>query len=344
LKKVQFVLCGFGNVGKEFASLVIDRGGSLEKKYGIRLQCAAVIDIGGSAAASGGPLDLRALLRHVETGGAVETFPGYGSTGTGFADVEKINHAVLVECTPTNLETGEPGMTHVTTALKNGMHVVTACKAPVVLNLPKLKALAEQKSLSLKYSGATAAALPTIDVGETCLAGAGILKIEGVLNGTTNYILTRMSETGGTYDDALREAQELGIAETNPLLDVEGWDTACKMLILANSLMNAGLRLQDVAVTGITGVTPDDVRRSGENGGRLKLLGSCYAESEKMRVSVRPEILGGDHPLYHVGGTEKGIVFTTDTMGRVVVSGGKSSPVGAAAAMLKDIINIYRDH
>jgi homoserine dehydrogenase len=219
------------------------------------------------------------------------------------------------------------------------MHVVSLNKGPFVLAFWELSRRAAEKGVALKLSGATAAALPTVDIATYCLAGATISKILGILNGTSNYILTRM-EAGLTFAEALREAQDMGIAERDPSLDVGGWDTANKLLILTNVALGTNLRLEDIEVQGITDITPQDVRAAREAGHVIKLLGQAERDESGVRASVRPVTLPREHPLAAVTGTTKAVHFETDTMGSLTVIGGRSDPRAAAAAALKDIINL----
>jgi homoserine dehydrogenase len=179
-------------------------------------------------------------------------------------------------------------------------------------------------------------------VAQVCLAGAEIQAIEGVLNGTSNFILTRM-RAGQPYAEALAEAQRLGIAEPDPTLDVEGYDTANKLALIATVCMDADLAPEDIGRTGITGVEAAAVRAAAVEGRVYRLVGRADRGPDgRVRAVVAPEALPADHPLAGVDGAEKAITYTTDTMHRVTVMGGKSDPRGAAAALLKDILNIYR--
>ena len=179
-------------------------------------------------------------------------------------------------------------------------------------------------------------------LGLTCLAGSRVLSAEGILNGTTNYILTKMYQKGTAYDVTLKEAQALGIAETDPSYDVEGRDSANKILLIANRVFGQTLGLNDVAVEGITNVTPADIDEAKQNGKVIKLIGEVKAEGDSYRLIVGPKPLDTTHPLASVNGSEKAITYDTDTLGNITVRGGKSSPVGAAAAMLKDLINAFK--
>jgi len=342
VKNVRIVLCGLGNVGKAFLELLAERAGDLEARYGLRPALAAAVDIGGAAVADG-PAGVPAadLLAHLRSGAPVERFAAFGRPGVGAAQAIAAGADVLVEATPTNLTDGEPARTHIAAALKRGMQVVSANKGPIVLAYGDLAALARKHGGGLHISAATAAALPTLDVARVCLAGTRILSVEGILNGTTNYILTRMSAEGAAYDTALAEAQRLGIAETDPSKDVGGYDTATKLVIIANVVFGSAKRLQDVALEGITGVTPADIAAAAAAGEVIKLVGSAEIADGDVRLAVGPRRLKKTHPLAAVNGSEKAISYLTDTMDRVTVSGGKSSPVGAAAAMLKDLINAF---
>jgi len=339
---IRMVVCGLGRVGKAFVGLLMQKDQYLKTRYGLNLKVVAAVDIGGAAVFPPG-LPLEDLMAHLTKGGRVEEMPGFGKKNlSGKEALTSLPAEVLVETTPTNIKDGEPGLTHIRTALQHGRHVVTAAKGPLVLRFNELKELAERSKVKLMISAATAAALPTLDVGLSCLAGTEVLSAEGILNGTTNYILTRMHEDGCPYFEALAEAQKMGVAEPDPSLDVEGRDTANKILLIANEVFQAGLSLNDVTVQGITQISPKDIQQAKEEGKVIKLIGKVERKDEKVMAAVAPRALPLDHPLASVRGTEKAISYLTDTMDRVTVSGGKSNPIGAAAAILKDIIRIYQ--
>ncbi len=341
MTKIPLVVTGFGHVGRAFFSLLREKSEDLRRRYGLEPEILAVARAEGCFH-SGSALD----LRHVSRGGDVWT-AGNPAWREGLRATDIITElgpgGCLVECTLSDLETGEPGLSYIKAAFRGGWHAVAASKGALVVGLPELKALAAEKGVFLKFSGATAAALPTLDVGLFSLAGARIEGIQGVLNGTSNYILTRMGE-GLAYGEALREAQDKGIAEPDPSSDVGGWDTASKILLITNACLDAGYVLKDVHVRGIVGLTEDFVRSARTEGRAVKLLAAAGPgrKGERWSLDVRPSILEPTHPLFHVDGTEKGITFFTDSMGTVTVTGGRSKPRGAAAALLKDIINIYR--
>ncbi len=343
MKSVKIIVCGLGRVGREFIRLLADGADDLEKRYGLHFIICSAADIGGAAITeSEAGLDAPQLLIHIRNGGAVENFGRYGRPGlTGEQAIRQAHAGVLIETTPTNLTHGEPAKTHVLAAIEKHMEVVSANKGPFVLFYRELHESARKNNCGLHISAATAAALPTLDVGRVCLAGTRVLSIQGILNGTTNYILTEMGHKGTSYEAALKQAQEMGIAETNPDYDVLGKDTANKMILICNRVFNAYFGLSDITVQGITEVTQEVIAQAAGQGRVIKLIGSAEASGGKIHLEVAPKLLDKGHPLAGVNGSEKAITYVTDTMGTITVTGGKSSPVGAAAALLKDLINAF---
>ena len=328
MSRVELILAGFGNVGKAFYELVRFKRKGIMDRYGLDLFFRAVLRKRGWVSS----------VEELEKGIQPAT-RWDGVTGDECFFPPK-KSGVWVECTPSDLHTGEPGRTHILRALDLGWHVVTAAKGPLVVDPGALYEKAESRKRRIRISGATAAALPAVDTALYALAGTEIRRIEGILNGTSNYILTRMHKGLG-YEEALREAQKKGIAETDPSMDVDGWDTAVKLLLISNAALKQNLCLKNVRVEGICGLSREELNRQSQKGKTVKLLGTCSAEKDRMLLSVKPAALDGDHPLYGVSGAEKGITFHTDTMSRITVTGGKSDPGGAAAALLKDIINLH---
>ncbi len=342
MKTKRIILCGLGRVGRAFLQLVAERAAAVGDRYGLDLRVGGVVDIGGAAIAVGGALPLPEFLAFVQAGGQPENFPGYGRSGlSGVAAIENHDFDLLVETTPTNLTDGGPAYGFVTAAIGKGLDVVAANKGPFVLHFARLKELAAASGSRLFISAATGAALPTLDVGKFSTAGAGITAIEGILNGTTNFILTKMYLEKASYADALQEAQAMGIAETDPTLDVAGYDTRNKLVLIANTLFAGSFGIADVPVQGITAVTYDDIARGAREGKALKLVAAAEIADGKVTLSVGPKYIDKSHPLAAINFAEKGITYTTDTMGQITVLGGKSSPVGAAAALLKDIIHSH---
>lgn len=339
MKKINIILLGFGRVGKAFVRLVKEKQNYCRSRYNLHIRIGVVLNSRGGLILAPDK-DGRGSLSDLVSGSKIERLHCWRA-GLDFEEaLECQDLDVLVDCTPSNIQDGEPALGYTHRALEREWHVVTANKGPLVVDLRGIRNKAEKNRVSLGMSGATAAALPTLDVALRSLAGAEIHRIEGILNGTTNYVLTRMSE-GMEYSVALKEAQDKGIAEPNPAQDVEGWDTAVKMLIITNAIFGTAYTQKDIHVEGIANIHPEFLEDAKEKGKVIKLIGRFVQDGNTRILETRLSLIDPSHPLFGINGAKKGISFFTDTMDSVTVTGGKSDPRGAAAALLKDIINIY---
>jgi homoserine dehydrogenase len=332
--KKRVMIAGYGTVAKELVKLILENSDKIKAQYRLEFVVTGIAGSKGMLFEKDG-IQLHKLAK---MGIGSEALLDYSQN----LKEPTFDHDVLVDCTPTNIENGEPGLTYILKAIDAGMDVVSVSKGALFHSFKEIKQRSVQNGTRLKYSGATAAALPTIDIGEYSLAGSSITKIEGILNGTSNFILTSMNENGLSFEESLQIAQKKGIAEANPVLDVKGFDSACKLLLLANSLLGADFSLEDIKIAGIENLTKADMEKAKKRENRIKLLASARKEKGQFTLEVAPCELSQDHPLIHVNGTNKGILFETVEMGEVCCTGGASHPRGAAAAALKDLINLYR--
>jgi len=336
-KKIPVILTGYGNVGKAFVRLIHEKAGHCRQRYGLDFELVAVLRRSGGWAPEGDSLEALAA----EAGQALDSRPGWKPGLRLEAVFERHSPGVLADCTPSNLKTGEPQLAFFHAALDRGWNIAAASKGALCVDFRGLMSKARAGGVALKFSGATAAALPTLDLATVSLAGAVILGIEGILTGTTNFILSRLEE-GISFDAALKEAQTRGIAEPDPSLDIDGWDTAVKILLLANAAAGLELSLDEIAVDGIRHVSSEMLAHARAEGLSIKLIGRLTRSEAGVKVDVAPRAIDPSHPLFGFNGTTKGVAFTTDSLGTITVSGGKSGPPGTAASVLKDIINIYR--
>lgn len=326
MQTCRIAITGFGRVGRAIAAMLLARRARYRTVHGVDVRLVAVC---GSKSGLFDPDGLEeARFDSLEAGRSGPDF--IASTG---ADI-------LIEAGPSDHRTGGPGLAYLTTALEAGHDAIAVSKGALVHSGPRLREIARSTGATLKVSGATGAALPTIDLLDYNLRGTTVLGIEGILNATTNYLLGAMMSRGVELAEALAEAQAGGFAERDPRGDVEGWDTAYKLLILANFGLDAGLNLDDVAVDGIAGVTADDIY-TWQRGGRVpKLVGRLTREDDRFAARVGLETYTRDDPLAHVSGHDKAIRVATDTMGEIVAIGGASEPTATAAAALKDLEHI----
>ena len=341
MQTYRLAFIGFGNVGQGLAQILRDRGEWLASHYGARFVITAVCDLHKGTAVNPQGIDPAALLNCVQSGGTLNDLavehPGWDALQT----IENSQSDILVEMSYTNLQSGEPASTHVQRALELGKHVVTTNKGPVALHFQRLDKIAMDHGVLMGVEGTVMSGTPALHLGGEFLAAAGIQKIEGIFNGTTNYILTEMA-LGWSYENALSRAQELGYAEVDPAGDVEGFDTAGKVVILANLLMGVPLAMADVDRQGITRISTLDIEEVQSRGQTYKLIGSLHRTPLGLAASVSPVALSNSHPLAGVNGATNAITYTTDLLGEVTLIGPGAGRMETGYALLTDMLAIHR--
>jgi len=245
----------------------------------------------------------------------------------------------MLEVTYTDIKTGQPATDHIRAALARGLHVTTTNKGPLALFSNELIDLAARNGVQFLYEGTVMAGTPLLNLVRETLAGSAVSEMKGILNGTTNYILTRM-EDGMDYGAALKQAQELGYAEAVPDADVLGWDALAKVTILANTVFGAALSPADTPCTGITEITSAQIAAAAADGKRYKLIGRVWREGQKVRASVAPQLMDLSHPLAGVGGATNAMTLTTDTLGDVTIVGPGAGRRETGFALLNDLLTI----
>ncbi len=347
-KTLRLVMCGLGNVGRNVLLLMNSQAELLRERHGVALTLVGAIDSGGALVRDQG-IDPAELVALKQAHRSVATLPD-GQKGVFGPQIAKTIEAdILLEATPVNLTDGQPGLATCLTALQRGISVVLANKGPLALAYQQLAPLSDlgdgedrgspRDWPALRFSACVGGSLPTINIGRRDLAGARILRVEAVLNGTTQGILRAM-EQGIPYAEALAEMQRRGLAETDPTLDVEGWDAANKLTIVANAVLRRPTTLSEIDVEGITKLTAEDLRAQVDQGKRIVLL--CLAEQDgnDYRLSVRPTALPLYHPLARMTDDEMGLVYYTDIAGVQTATTMERDPIPTAAAMIRDVIDV----
>ncbi len=298
-----------------------------------RVRARARVLLAGPGRVGQAFIDLASVRTDIEVAGVVR------SSGPGVEELLATGRwDVVADATPTDLETGGPALDHGRLALGRGIHFATAAKGPLVKGYRELLTLAASTGAGFRFSAATGAGLPTVDTVEFALAGAAVESVEGVLNGTSNFVLDRMAE-GAEMEMALDEARQLGIADGDGRQDISGADTAAKLVAIANAIWGSELSLRDVAVEGLERLTTRNVQEAAAAGGAYRLVGTAGADGT---ASVGPKCLDRTHPLTGVRGAEKAITFHTGSLGVLTLVGGKSDPRAAAAALLRDVVLLLR--
>lgn len=340
----RLALIGFGGVNRALAGLIYRRNAILRSELGFSLSIVGVSDLRfGSVVAENG-LDLRLLAEaEVEPGGFAR-LPGGNASARNELVVTRAPADIVVEATYTNPVDGEPALSFCRLALEAGKHVVTTNKGPVALAGKRLKALATQKGLAFEYEGTVMSGTPVIRMARRLLTGSGLRGFEGILNGTSNFVLDRMA-SGVSFDEAVREAQELGYAEADPTSDVEGHDVRLKVAILANELLHADISPSEVECQGIVGLTSAEIAEAARSDRRWKLVGFARrAEDARIVAGVAPRALPISHPLARAAGATNAVSFETELLGSVTVAGPGAGRTETAYALLSDIIAIHREY
>jgi homoserine dehydrogenase len=336
----RLAIVGFGVVGQGLAEILLKHKTRFKEEHGFEYSVVAVSDFVKGAAYDPKGLDIAKLLALAKEHG-ISKYPG-AITGWNAVDtIAKSNADIVIEATYTDIKTAEPAYTHFKAALKSGKHLVTTNKGPTALFFREVAALAKSAKVQFRYEGTVMSGTPALNLAELCLAGNEIREIRGIVNGTTNFILTNM-EKGKSYADALKEAQDLGFAEAVPDADVEGFDAMAKVIILAKAVMGADIKVADVDRTGITKITLDDVNSAKAEGKRWKLIGRVAREGAAVRASVRPEKLDVADPLAGVGGATNALTFSTDLIRNVTIIGPGAGKIETGYSILVDLLAIHR--
>ncbi len=360
MKTSRFALAGVGNLGRGLLRILQQKVQVLSARHGLQFTLVAAVDSSGGAVDKAG-LDMGQVLQLKETGKSVAAYAHNGQKGLTTLDaLAKADADLLVELSPTSLKHGEPGLSAITWALSHGMDVVTANKGPLVLAYPRLTALAAENKKNLFFSGAVAGGLPAVNIGQRDLIVAKILRVEGIFNATTNYILTRM-ESGLSFEQALTEAQKAGAAEADPTLDIDGWDAANKLVIVANSVLGMPATLQDVSVHGIREITREQLLAATGRGHAIKLLATAEPTGPSPHtlprpqggvpgtrdgvpagytLTVKPTELPLEHPMARLTKWQMGVVYTTDINGTIIAVIEEEGTMATVGAVLRDMVNL----
>ncbi len=329
---MRIFICGFGTVGQGFCEVLAMRDQFFKDRYGEPVTIVGAMDSRTYIYDPNG-LDPTALVARKQ-----ETRKVGDTEYTDSIEVlSKADFDILAEVSPTDVKTGGVGLKNITYAFENGKDVITVNKGPLALRFHDLKDLADRNGCRFGFEGSVGGAMPIINLCRNNLAGEKICSIRGILNGTCNYILSKMDK-GQPFDQVLKEAQQMGYAETDPTNDIEGYDTACKVVILANAVFNRNVTFNDVNITGITSITEDAISLARSRNMVIRLIG----EVSETKLEVGPRLIPMGHPL-SISGTLNTAQIHSDLAGPITVSGRGAGRLETASAMLSDLIAIMDD-
>lgn len=338
--EMRLAFIGFGSVARAFALMLAKHKQSLAENYGLRWKTIGIATASHGCVTSIGGIDMLEASACIERGATLEGLPGSLAVTDALALIEGCDADILFETTPLNPADGEPAATHIRSALARGMHVITANKGPVAFAYSELKSLAYQYGKSFRFEGTVMDGAPVFNLVESCLPAVRVLGFRGVLNSTTNLILTRM-ESGKTFEESLAEAKRLGIAEADSDYDIDGWDAAVKAVALANVLMNADARPATVAREGIRSIRADDIREAARSGMAIRLIARGERSTSGVKLTVAAERVPLSSALGSARGTSNVLVLETNLMGEIAIVETDPGVEQTAYALLTDMIGIH---
>ncbi len=341
--KLAFI--GFGNVARALARLLLRKQDLLKSQYGITFSATGIATGSHGFAVDPNGLDLLKCVEAVEAGGSLDAFSSQPVSNS--IEVIKGSQAdFMFENSPVNHSTGQPALDHVRTALELGMGVSTANKGTVVHGYRELTALAKSKGKQFLFESTVLGGSPLFSVFRETMPGAELESFQGILNSTTNIILSRM-ERGESYEDAVKYCQAVGVAETDPSADVDGWDAAIKVAALVTVLMDTPFTPQQVDRKGIREITPAMLKQAEESGMRWKLVCAAERVGDGIKASVKPELVPMSSPLYSMQDSTTGVAFRTDVLGDFSIveserEGMVAGPIPTAYGLFADFVNAAR--
>jgi homoserine dehydrogenase len=333
----KLALIGFGNVGQALAKLLLKKRADIKVRYEVDFIVVAIRTGSHGRVVNPQGVDLEQALNLIETDESLDSLGEPGPEDMA-AWIQATGADALFENSPVSYSDGQPALDHLRTALENDMHAITANKGPVVHGFHELKALAQSKGRKFRFESTVMDGAPVFGVTREALPAANIRAVSGVLNSTTNLILNRM-ESGQAFDEAVAYAQSIGIAETDPSGDIDGWDATIKLAALVTVVMGEALDIKAVARKGIREITKEDITTAKMQRKRWKLVCRAYQTDQGVEASVGPEMVGQDSPFYFVDGTTSIVQFESDVLGKLSVIEENPSPMTTAYGLLADWLN-----
>ncbi|MGI6257125.1 MAG: hypothetical protein ACOYJU_03565 [Anaerovoracaceae bacterium] len=316
--ELRLAILGFGNAGRAFARLLLEKQGEVEAKYGIAIRVVAIATKSRGSLVNPSGVDLEKACRDIEELGRFdEEQTGYCQR-TAMDIVEEVAYDVLFELTPLDIFSGQPAIAHIEKAFLRGAHAISANKGPIAWDYARLRSLAAEQGCLFFFETAVMDGTPIFNLAEDALKFCKVTEVKGILNSTTNYVLEELAK-GEDYDKVIEEGKRRGFIEADPAMDIEGYDAAAKTTALLNVLMDAGITPLDIDRKGIEEIRVEDIKKAEEKGMTIKLMCNGKIEDGKVKGAVRPEEIPKTELLATIDGTSSALSITTDLMGTVSI-------------------------
>jgi len=335
----RIVILGFGNVGREFARLLVERRTELSRTFGLEASVVGILTGRHGRVENARGIDLRKAVRLAEVGAPLDAC-GRGIRESAVDYVRRARADIVVELTPLRISERQVALDHIVAALRSGKHVITANKGPVVYRYRHLRDLARRMGRGFRYEGTVMDGAPVFNLFQEALRGVRIESFEGILNSTSNFILGAI-EAGRSYEEGVEAARALGLLEADPSMDLDGWDATVKACLLANVLMGGALRPERVPRQGVSTLTPERIREVQAAGKRLKQIARGWRDGRTVKASVGVEEVPANHPLFGVDGPSSALRVRTDMLKDLVIVERNPGLRQTAYAVYSDLLAIH---
>ncbi|MGD8864911.1 MAG: homoserine dehydrogenase [Anaerolineales bacterium] len=338
MQNLDLLLIGFGHVGRAFAELLEQKQDLIRSTYQLNVRIVGILTGNHGGALDPAGIDTAEAVRLLDLGKSLEVLSRNAPPNNADEFIRTSGAHAMLENTPVNYASGQPAIDHLQTALKSGMHAITANKGPVVHAYQLLTKLAKQHKRKFFFESTVMDGAPIFSLWRSSLPAAKLSSFRGILNSTTNLVLTLM-EQGNSFEQAVQTAQDLGIAETDPSGDLDGWDAAVKVAALTTVLMEHPLLPDEVDREGISRISADEIERAREHNQRWKLVCEAQRTEQGVRTSVKPQALDPEDPLFNVMGTSSAVTFQSDVLGALTLLEENPGPHTTAYGLLADLLN-----
>ena len=334
---------GFGNVAQALAQLLLRKRWELQELYDITFSVTGISTGSHGVAVNPNGISVNAAFEVLQSNRSLNLLTSGPLPGNALEFLERSEADVMFENTPVDHATGQPAIDHCRMALDLGMHAITANKGTVVHGYRKLTELARAKGNKFLFEATVLGGSPLFSIFRETMPAAELASFQGILNSTTNIILSRM-ERGESFDEAVKYCQSIGVAETDPSADVDGWDAAIKVAALVTVLMDTPFTPQQVERKGIREIMPEMIEQAKKSGKRWKLVCAAERVEDTVQASVKPELVPASSPLYGMQNSTTGVAFRTDVLGDYSIieserEGMVAGPIPTAYGLFADFVN-----
>jgi len=341
MSNLSLIFIGFGNVGQALAELLECKRNLLKDTYNFNFHITGIATGRHGMALDPVGLPMDRVVAAVKSGETIESFHKGSPLLDTFDFIRHSNANVMFENSPVNHKTGQPATDHLRTALEFGMHAITANKGPVVHAYRELMDMAQKQGKRFLFESSVMDGAPIFSLFRGPLPAIELQGFSGILNSCTNLLLGLMEE-GKSFEDAVAYAQSVGITETDPSADIDGWDAAIKVCALSTVIMGIPLKPDQIEREGIRSITPQMLREAKAAGERWKLVCNAHREIDKVTASVKLQRVGPNSPLFSINGTSSFVQFETDVLPSLGIVEGSPGPATTAYGLLADLINAVR--